>query len=156
MNRPLRRIFRLASRDDHAASDAEAELDLHQHLLEEELIGRGIAAGEARRQAREAMAGRRRIAGEMVAIDRSARRKTVRGERLSRLGADLRLAARGLRRDPWFALAGIVLVALGVGANAGIFSVVNAAFFRPLPYPAPDRLVSVLESRRGHLMRVAG
>ncbi|MGE3618069.1 MAG: ADOP family duplicated permease, partial [Gemmatimonadales bacterium] len=64
--------------------------------------------------------------------------------------------ARGLRRDPWYALAGIVLVALGVGANAGIFSVVNAAFFRPLPYPAPDRLVSVLETRRGHLMRVAG
>ena len=54
---------------------------------------------------------------------------------------DLRHSARGLTKRPGFALAVIATIALGVGANAAIFSVVDAALLRPLPYAAPDRLV---------------
>ena len=56
---------------------------------------------------------------------------------------DLRLAVRNLRRRPGFALTAILLLGLGAGANAAVFSVVRAVILRPLPLAAPDELVAV-------------
>src|SRR5262245_8928368 len=58
----------------------------------------------------------------------------------SRLGV-LRYAVRGLLRRPGFAAVSIVTLALGIGANAAIFSLIDAVLLRPLPYPEPDRIV---------------
>src|SRR5262245_2336090 len=52
-----------------------------------------------------------------------------------------RLAFRGLIRRPAFAVVAIVTLALGIGANAAIFSLIDAVLLRPLPYPDPDRIV---------------
>ena len=64
----------------------------------------------------------------------------------SGLGGDLRHTVRMLRRAPGFAIAAIVLLALGIGASTAIFSVVYGVTMRPLPYPAPDRLVRLYET----------
>ncbi len=59
---------------------------------------------------------------------------------------DVRFGLRMLRRNPGFAFAGIVVLALGIGANSAIFSVANAYFFRPMPFVDADRLVMVYET----------
>jgi putative ABC transport system permease protein len=62
---------------------------------------------------------------------------------LETFGQDLRFGIRGLRRNPGFALIAIVTLALGIGANAAIFSVVDAVLLRPLPWREPDRAVMI-------------
>jgi predicted permease len=64
---------------------------------------------------------------------------------LETFGKDLRYAFRGLLRNPGFALVAVLTLALGIGANTAIFTVVNTFLIRPLPYPEPDRLVSLFE-----------
>jgi len=61
---------------------------------------------------------------------------------------DLRMAARSLAKTPAFAVTAVVTLALGIGANTLVFSLAYGVLFRPLPFEAPDRLVSVRATRK--------
>src|SRR5215475_2973360 len=66
---------------------------------------------------------------------------------MNRLLQDLRLVPRQFFKNPGFAAVAIIALALGIGANTAIFSVVNSVLLRPLPFPEPDRLMVIYETR---------
>jgi predicted permease len=139
----LRRVFRLATHRADVAGEVDAELAFHFEMAVADLVRRGLAPDAARAEAARRFgnveATRRRLRDMDARRDRARRM----GEWLDSFGRDLRVAARALRRQPGFALAAALTIALGVGANTAIFSVMNAVLLRTLPVRDPRSLVLV-------------
>ena len=115
--------------------ETERELEAHFDLLVDRFVRSGMPP-----QAADAAA--RRQLGSALLVREEVHQMNSIGW-LERLTADLRFASRMLRRNVSFALTAIGTLALGIGATATIFSVVNGVLIRPLPYPQPDALVGV-------------
>lgn len=142
----FRRLFRLIGREPEPGEDIATEFEAHLQLKADALARLGLSAEAARREAERLFGPRDRFASECRAIDRAERRERHRREWWSGLWQDLRLAARGLRRAPGFALTGILVLATGIGLNATVFSVLRGVVLRGLPFPGADRLVAVYSS----------
>jgi len=121
--------------------DLEAELADHLARAENDNLARGLTPSEARRQARLALGGE----DSARELQRDARGLPW----LSALRQDVAYAARGMRRNPGFALLVVLTLVLGMGASTAIFSVANAVLLRPLPYNNPSQLVGFSYLRHG-------
>ncbi len=143
-----KRVFRHANRTrDEIRRDVSDEVAFHLDMRADELTREGMAPSDARAQALK----------EFGTVDSSAQVLAKLGDtverrrRISHFAAELlqdaALGVRLLARSPGFAVVAILTLALGIGANTAIYSVLDAVLLRPLPYPEPDRVMMVSEVR---------
>ena len=133
----VRTIFRRASME----RELDAELQFHLDMQAAEFVRQGVAPEAARRTARQLFGGVERIKDDV--------RDTWLTRLVETVGQDARYGVRGLRKQAGYALAVVVTMALGIGANTAIFSVVNAVVLQPLPYDRGEDLFLLSQTRSG-------
>ncbi len=145
----MRRAFRLPRRTPRdIRDDVDAELRFHLDARTDALTAGGLTPDAARRQALHEFGDVNDARDYMRTIDGRAERAGRRRTALDELRQDVGYAVRALRRAPLFALTAVVTLALGIGANVAIFSVVHGVLLRPLPYPEPAQLYRVWAANR--------
>src|SRR5690349_1319566 len=134
-----------------AEADVDDELAFHIEMRARDYIERGLSETDARAAATRRLGDLRTARAECIAITSRRERRMTRAQIVDAFVHDLRFAWRTLGRQKGWTAVAIVTLALGIGANTAVFSVVNALLLHPLPYPNADRIVfAYLEPTRGN------
>ena len=140
----MRRIFQFLRRSpSRIREDVDTEVRFHLDARADELIRAGLTETQAWAQARREFGDLDDARRYMRQIDRRTERSTRRRNLMWDVRHDVQYALRRLAASPGFAAASILTLALGIGANTAVFSIVHAVVLRPLPFPDPDRLYTV-------------
>ncbi|MGH7474926.1 MAG: ADOP family duplicated permease [Longimicrobiales bacterium] len=139
-----RRYARLLGPDPK--SDAADEITFHIDMRVREYMAQGMDEPSARAAALKRFGEVVEIRQELERLGVSAQRRERRRSWMAELAQDARYAGRMIARAPALSVVAVLTLALGVGATSSIFTVVDGVLLRPLPYPAPERLVRVWET----------
>jgi putative ABC transport system permease protein len=119
-------------------AELDDEIRAHIEMAERDAIRSGLSADEARREARRAFGGIEQI--------REAHREERSARWVETVVGDIRYGCTLLVRAPGFSLVAIGILAIGIGANAAMFSLVDGVLLKPMPFPQPERVVRVWEA----------
>ncbi|HEY7395569.1 MAG TPA: ABC transporter permease, partial [Gemmatimonadaceae bacterium] len=139
----MRRIFRLPATRARIARAVDDELSFHLEIRAQRLMDAGWTPDAARAEALRQFGDVGAVRDSMVSLDEQREEATRRADLLGDLRRDLAFAVRSLKRNSIVTVTIVVVLALGIGANTAIFSLVDAVFVRKLPVAHPEQLVAV-------------
>ncbi|MEP6834613.1 MAG: ABC transporter permease [Gemmatimonas sp.] len=142
MSGPRRFQFPWRSRQD-IRNDVDDELRFHLETRAQELVASGFSADDARLQAAREFGDIEDARQYMRHVDGSIETRRRQRDYVGELRQDLRYSLRSLKAAPAFTIVAILTLALGIGANSAVFTVVHRVLQAPLPFPNADRLVRV-------------
>ena len=145
-----KRLFRVGESREDLEGEVEEELRFHMEGMAERFRDQGMAEEKVQDAVKARFGDLASVRKDLIKTSRMTRRKLRQRRFVHGLGQDLRLSLRTIRKRPTFALIVILTLALGIGANSAIFSVLRVVVLRPLPYPKPDRLVTVWTPQVGY------
>src|ERR1041384_7597450 len=138
-----RRYLRLAR--ENPTGDVDDELAFHLQATIDELVAGGMPDAEARVAARAKFGDYDRISSTLYTLTRQRERRMTRSDLFDRLKQDIVFATRQLRKNPVFTAVAVLTLALGIGANSAIFSVLYSVMLKPLPYANSNRIITIGE-----------
>jgi predicted permease len=139
----VRRLFRLPPTRDRILADADEEMRFHIEAWTEELRARGLSPSDAAAAARARFGDPREYREHAARRAAHVTRRQNVGIWMAEWMQDVRFALRHLARAPLFTAVTVLTLALGIGANSAIFSVVHRLLLDPLPYPNGQRIVAL-------------